>query len=177
MIAAVRLKTTNTFFLFFEKLLNMAFPDNERRATTQQRLFADNHPLFFPLVLLEDQKPFGILSYWNFTSFIYIEHFAILPECRRQGLGKRAIQALNFSQPIVIEVELPIDKTSKDRIRFYENLGFTLWESEYLQPAYSPQGSPIKMQLMVKGNLTENFFFNKIRSTLYRHVYSSTIQE
>ena len=73
---------------FAEKLFESAFPEEERPPF---RSLEDRDERFHFLVATIDDEPLGILTYWVFEEFVYIEHFAIDKEFRNQGLGKAAI--------------------------------------------------------------------------------------
>lgn len=162
-----------TLYAFVENLMLTAFPIEERRDTPQQREYTDHHPLFTSNIVLEDSIPVGMISYWNMGDFYYIEHFAIDPERRNGGLGKRVLEALfeQVSHPIVLEVEEPTDEWSKRRIGFYQRLGFTLHEKPYYQPPYHPNGEGLPLLLMTHGQLDMEQHFARVVRTLHREVY------
>jgi len=55
-------------------------------------------------------------------------------------LGSKLVQwAAALGQPLLLEVEPPVDEMTRNRILFYEGLGLTLREDiDYVQPPYSP---------------------------------------
>ena len=74
--------------------------------------------------------------------------------------------------PFVLEVEMPADDLSRRRIAFYERNGFTLWrDCAYMQPPYRPEDAPLPMLLMVKGNLSPEEDFQRVKQTIHREVY------
>lgn len=114
----------------------------------------------------------GILTYWTFDEFVYIEHFAIDEDLRNLGLGKAVF--LNFlsqlQQQVVLEVELPHDETSEHRIEFYSSMGFFSAPQEYIQPPYKKGKHPVPMIVMTKYEIDDQEFA-EIREILYREVY------
>lgn len=160
-------------YAFVEELMHLAFPQEERRDTPQQREYSDHHPLFCNNIVLHNQTPIGMISYWNMGDFFYIEHFAISPSLRNSGYGRLVLKALQekLQAPLVLEVEKPEDEFSIRRIHFYQREGFTLHEEPYIQPPYRPEDSGLPMLLMTWGDLDMAHRFCEVRDTLHRVVY------
>lgn len=164
-------------YAFVEELMHSAFPPEERRDDSQQREYSDSHPLFFNNIIREEDKPVGMISYWNMGDFFYIEHFAIDPNLRNGGYGKRVLEVMKekLQGPIVLEVEKPVDEMSTRRINFYQRLEFTLYERPYMQPPYRKGDSGLPMFLMTCGDIDMDKNFEKVRDTLYKEVYGQEI--
>ena len=158
-------------YIFSETLLVESFPIDEYREIQEQRKNVESRDNFYMNIIYSSTTPVGIISYWKFTAFTYVEHFAILPIHRNLGYGAAAIQKLTEKEKnIILEVEKPTDETSRRRISFYKRCGLTLCEKEYIQPAYRSDSNEVPMYLMSCGiNLDENF--ENIRSSIYRIVY------
>lgn len=175
MITIRQIKTADTaYYSFQEELLVNSFPKEERRELALQREFTDSNPLFVNNILLDNDEPIGIISYWDFNGFIYAEHFAIHPSKRNGGYGQETLELLkrNLQRPLVLEVDLPQSEASKRRIQFYQRQGFLLWwGKEYLQPPYRKGDNYLPMRLMVSGDLKPERDFERIKSTIYKHVY------
>lgn len=174
MIEIEQIKTADSKkYLFVEELLTSAFPQEEHRDLSIQREFTDNNPLFYNSIILDNGSPIGLLSYWRFEQFIYIEHFAIHPSKRNGGMGQKVLSIFKekIHLPIVLEVELPEDEISKRRILFYEREGFSLWKHEYQQPPYRNGDSFLPMYIMVHGKLNITTDFENIKSRIYKEVY------
>ncbi|MDR0971391.1 MAG: GNAT family N-acetyltransferase [Bacteroidales bacterium] len=163
---------------FGEKVYSDSFPPCERR------LFSLIEPLIrekkeFNFFIIhkneENNSPIGIISLWEFETFVYIEHFAIEEYERNNGYGKKVIDSLikNEKKPIILEVEPPKGYIEKRRINFYKQFGFTLLKEQYLQPPYSKNNKPIPMKLMTKSSIelqkNEVFSFVKV---IYKEVYN-----
>ena len=69
MIALQDIHTSHAHYLFVEKLLQSAFPEEERRDDEQQRAYTDYNPKFHCLLIRDFDKPIGLLTYWDFTDF------------------------------------------------------------------------------------------------------------
>lgn len=159
-------------YRFAERLLTTAFPPEEYREPAEWRVLTAGRDRFRNNVICDDGMPVGLLSYWDLGRFHYVEHFAVTPELRNRSYGERALKYLlrDLPTPVVLEVEAPVDDTTRRRIGFYRRQGFVLWETEYRQPPYRPGGDWLPMHLMAYGNLPETEF-EAVRDTIYKHVY------
>ncbi|WP_321520084.1 GNAT family N-acetyltransferase [uncultured Bacteroides sp.] len=174
MISIQRIYTTDKDnYRFAERLLTTAFPKEERRELSLQRQYTDQNKHFHNNILLANEEPIGFISYWDFDKFIYVEHFAIDETKRNGGYGKLVLSALKekLGRPIVLEVELPENETSKRRICFYQRQGFQLWKEKYQQPPYRGGDSYLPMLLMAQGELNSETAFDEVKVTLYKKVY------
>lgn len=164
-------------YAFVEELMYTAFPEQERRDTPQQRDYSDNNPIFHSNIILEEEKPIGMISYWNMDGFYYIEHFAIDPALRNGGYGKCVLETIKeqLQKAIVLEVEEPNEEMSMRRINFYKRLGFTLHENPYVQPPYRKGDDELPMLLMTYGDINMEKEFENIRNTIYKEVYGKTL--
>lgn len=163
-----------THFQSMYNLYALSFPQAERRSwdgiiheITYERKFGAH-------ALVRDDKFVGLFNYWVFDKFFYIEHLAVLPGCRNEGVGAEAMEIFKSqcSHPIVFEVEMPTDSQSIKRIAFYEKLGFKVISHRYAQPPYDGEGDfLLPMQLMTNDLHFATTHFDLIRKTLYRDVY------
>ena len=170
-----RLKTTTSEeYRFVEKLLTASFPADEYRPLEEQRRNVESIDMFHMNILFAGEESAGLLSYWQFEEFVYVEHFAVLPTLRGKGYGCEAISGLIKEKGrIVLEVELPTDDLSRRRITFYTRCGLTLSPEEYIQPAYRAGGNEIPMRLMYCGVDMEQDY-EQIKSSIYRTVYGKS---
>jgi ribosomal protein S18 acetylase RimI-like enzyme len=147
-----------------------SFPEDERRDfTSLSDLLVNNEDIHISL-FAENGLVNAFIIYWNFTDFIYIEHFAVDRKFRGQGWGTKIMQAFmnNVQTPIVMEVELPHDDISRKRIAFYERLSFAAFPQPYVQPSYGEGKREVEMRLMRFGQID----FEYVKSTLYAKVYA-----
>ena len=131
-------------------------------------------PEFKMIAIYAGKSPVGFLSFWEWDSFIYAEHFAIDSKTRGAGYGAEVLR--NFlgqtSKPVVLEVEKPEDDFSRRRIGFYERLGLRLWSDfHYIQPPYDDKKKPMELLLMSYGPLDMNKLFGEVRDILHTQVY------
>lgn len=160
-------------YRFMERLLTDAFPVEEYRELSELRSLTRDKRTFHNNIIYDGTTPVGIVTYWEFPGFYYIEHFATLAEMRNHGYGSKVLAYLKtqFAAPIVLEVECPDEEMAQRRIGFYQRQGFMLWHSEYMQPPYRPGGDPLRLMLMVCGNLQEDSDFDFIKKTIHKEVY------
>lgn len=175
MIALQDIHTSHANYLFVEKLLQSAFPEEERRDDRQQREYTDRNPKFHCLLIRDFDKPIGLLTYWDFADFVYIEHFAIHENFRNGGYGGQALETFlqEIGRPVVLEVEMPRVKgdLTHRRIAFYRRQGFSLRRMTYKQPPYRDGDGWLPMKLMSCGKVKWLKIAETVRDTLYREVY------
>lgn len=174
MISFQQISTSDIqLYKFMEELLTVAFPPEEYRELENLREYTDRVDNFHNNIIFDDETPVGFLTYWEFDSFYYIEHFAINPSLRNGGYGKRTLEHLLgiVKLPVVLEVEHPIEETAKRRISFYQRQGFRLWSNDYKQPPYRPGDTYLPMYLMVYGELSSEKDYQVIKEKLYDKVY------
>lgn len=158
---------------FVQQVLKQCFPFEEYRDFEKLKDLIHYKKEFICNIVMDNEDPIGIFNYWDLPHFIFIEHFAILPENRDKGTGRQVMQGfLKETQlPIILEVELPETEIQKRRIAFYERLGFRLWTSEYVQPPYRSDFEGIPMQLMCYGKHSEIKKYKHVRTQIYKSVY------
>ncbi|WP_165024481.1 GNAT family N-acetyltransferase [Dysgonomonas sp. ZJ279] len=166
--------SSNKEYTFVENLYIESFPLSERRPVEKMFNLYKENPRFTIAILIEDEQLVGFLTYWDLDTFIYAEHFAISPEFRNGGYGKKVMDLFieDMSKPIILEVELPTTILSERRIGFYQRIGFKLWENiQYQQPPYIQGGSNIPMKLMSIGDIDLEANITEIRSAIYSNAY------
>ena len=75
-------------YKFMEELLIDSFPPEEYRQLEQLREYTDRTGNFHNNIIFDDDLPVGFITYWDFDSFYYVEHFATNPALRNGGYGK-----------------------------------------------------------------------------------------
>lgn len=175
MIKFQRISTTDTaLYNYMEQLLTASFPVEEYRSLDELRSYTDTKKHFYCNLIFHNDNPIGLITYWDFKSFYYVEHFAINPAQRNGGHGKNVLNHLSqlLEHPIVLEVEVPEEEMAIRRINFYKRHGFELWEKQYLQPPYKPGDNYLPMQLMVQGHLQCEKAFEHVKELIYKEVYN-----
>jgi len=129
-----------------------AFPENERRDINRLAEMTSTSKMMHVNAIMQNQLFVGLLVYWSFDSFNYLEHFAILPTHRGKGLGTAAIKELTTEKQFwLLEVEPDETELTHRRIQFYNRNGFQVLDRTYIQPAYN--GNPNnQVPLWIMGN-------------------------
>ena len=174
MIELKEIQSTNKHYTFIEELMTTSFPEQERRNKEDQRTCTDFNSHFHCNIIKTNGIPIGLITYWDFDNFTYIEHFAIHPSVRNKGYGKQVLAIIKAQnqKPIVLEAEEPINELSIRRIAFYQRQGFILHNQPYLQPPYREGDKWFPLKLMSYGNIDMERMFNTIKEQIYREVYN-----
>lgn len=174
MITLQRIHTKDTQeYQFMEELIVASFPTEEYRELEELRHFTDEKQAFHNNVILDNGKPIGLFTYWDFGTFYYVEHFAVDSNLRNGGYGKKTLEAIcnTLKQPIVLEVEHPDTEMAQRRINFYQRHGFKLWENDYLQPPYRKGDEYLPLHLMAYGEINPDEIFEHVKEKIYNEVY------
>jgi ribosomal protein S18 acetylase RimI-like enzyme len=172
MFTTQEITTTHRHYSYVEQLLHSAFPENERRDDAQQRKLTDAQGKFrCALIQTQYKEPAGVITYWKFADFTYIEHFAIHPDHRSQGHGTQLLAGLlkEWKHPIVLEAEIPalVGDLAYRRIRFYKRLGFRICRMPYWQPPYRYGDGWLSMKLLMLGNEPPRRIVDEIHWEVY----------
>ena len=150
-------------------IMEKSFPPDEHRPKNEQKkLFEDSR---YKVYCVGKVKAF--MAVWEFENFVFLEHFAVSPEYRNEGLGSRMLGALRekYNKKICLEVEPPENKIASGRIGFYERNGFYLNTYPYIQPPISKGKTPIPLMVMTSGAPVDKQEFEEIKDILYKEVY------
>lgn len=150
-----------------------AFPDDERRPLDDFRTVLAENPFFVAQVVSDGGSFVGFITYWDFPSYRYVEHFAIASSLRGHGYGGDVIEWLKSTTPlpVVLEVEPPTTSQARRRIQFYERHGFVLSDYAYEQPPYCPGAGSLPMRLMVARGEVLGQFTAATLEPIYHFVY------
>ncbi len=164
---------TDSLLDLVEKTYTSSFPKEERRDFSLVRKLLEEDRRFEMYALLRDGIYVGFITGWQFESFVYVEHFAIDESVRNGGIGAKAMTSFLalHKDPVVLEVEMPIEKMSKRRIGFYERLGFVLDYHVYFQPLCRKGDVFLEMRLMAHGKLDLERSFERIKTIIHQNVY------
>lgn len=102
----------------------------------------------------------GLLFYWEFDKYIYIEHLGILGELRGKNYGSKILRKFcKGDRNIILEIDPPIDDLSIKRLKFYNKLGFLLQDFEHIHPPYRRgyEGHNLKIMSYNRGLSTEEY--------------------
>lgn len=126
------------------------FPAEEkRRHADQLQIFS--HPAYRLCACVDAAKEMvGFISWWEHPQFTFAEHLAISPQQQGTGLGSRIFREWisSATQPVILEIEPPVDESTTRRLRFYQKLGFVQNDHPHLQPPYHPGHAPLPLQIL-----------------------------
>ena len=90
MIRLQRITTADTdLYSYMEKLMTQSFPSEEYRELEELRKYTDTKTHFYNNIIFHNNTPVGLITYWDFGHFYYIEHFAIDSAQRNGGWKER----------------------------------------------------------------------------------------
>jgi len=165
------IKLTKENFSSVYKRLVDAFPYEERRdECDEEKCFLKKEFNFCEIT--DNGESVGLIVFWLFSDFLFIEHIAINNEKRGKGYGTKAIELLKekYNLPIILEAESPETEIQKKRIKFYEQLGFKVNFYNYTQPSYHKGENVPLLVLSFPEILSQNefdLFFKKTRKVVY----------
>ena len=120
-------------------LYRRSFPAHELRLWPDQQAVM-NDPLYhFDLCLLDGALA-GLILYWDFGAYIYVEHFCVRPELRGRRYGAKALEELGRDgKTVVLEIDPPVDDIARRRQGFYQRCGFAVNPYPHVHPPYRPE--------------------------------------
>jgi GNAT superfamily N-acetyltransferase len=135
---------------FLDELLPLysaSFPPEERRDLDVLLKMMPEAQMFFSAVVSASHLA-GLVVYWEFDGFLYVEHLALFLPQRGKGIGREVLNQLQRrGNPILLEVEIPFDDVSTNRVAFYYRCGFQPLPIDYLQPPYREGETLLPMML------------------------------
>lgn len=129
--------TSDPLYAPFIALYAQSFPIFEQRTASQQeKAFAS--PSYHLSAYHEADTLVGFISYWEFETYIYIEHLAVNQATRGKGYGSKLMKELiaSTSKIILLEIDPIVDDISASRLRFYQHLGFYSNSHTHTHPPY-----------------------------------------
>ena len=102
------------------KLYEESFPLAERRKM-EDHIRASENRQFFPLSAWDEDRLIGIIFYWEWDTYRYIEYLAVNPEIRSQGFGSQILRSIcDSGHTIILEIDPLVNDLSVRRLQFYE---------------------------------------------------------
>lgn len=148
----------NTLYPTFQELYAISFPVFEQRTEEQQEK-AFRCPEYHLSAYTENGIFIGFISYWEFSTYIYIEHFAINQNLRGKGHGSLLLSYFikENTKIVLLEIDPIIDDISAARLRFYQKCGFHLNKFAHIHPPYreNRKGHSL-LVLTTEREITEN---------------------
>lgn len=156
------------------KLMSEAFPSEERRNYEDQKRLLNEDAYSITSHKDEVGNITAFIASWEFSHFVFIEHFAVSSKIRGNGMGTLMIKDYlsNCSKSIFLEVEPPENDISMRRIEFYKRLGFHLNDYDYLQPPLQKQHDFLPLRIMSYPKRVDNKEFIDFKNVIYDKVYN-----
>lgn len=117
-------------------LYRRSFPAHELRLWPDQQAVMNDPLYYFDLCLLDGALA-GLILYWDFGAYIYVEHFCVEPTMRGHGLGTLILAELaKKGKPIILEIDPLTDDVAVRRKGFYERCGYVANGFAHVHPPY-----------------------------------------
>lgn len=129
-------------------LYRVSFPHHEQREPASQIKILDDEEYHFYLLYDEDLFV-GLALCWETETYIYVEHFCILPELRNKTYGEKGLALLGRKgKTVILEIDPPVDAISLRRKGFYERCGFVANPYPHVHPPYHEGNSGHELVVM-----------------------------
>jgi len=149
-----------------------AFADFECRSRPEQTWIMREPNYRFSAVMLE-RVLVGVLACWKLSGFCFVEHVAVSPAYRSNGIGQRTLKLLirHVARPVVVDVEpFGSNRLASRRVAFYARLGFKYCVSPVTLPPYAgktTEPSNLMAWPVVLDRAGRERVFETIRSEVY----------
>lgn len=165
------MKLTPEPLSILERIYLESFPLEERRNWEEIIEPKSSYGPIIHVIYDKSGLSAGLLTYWAFDTFVYIEHFAVDSAQRGHGVGTAALTGFisEQSKPIVLEIERPeVSADATRRYEFYRRIGFLEIAKDYVQPPYYPGLSEVPMWLLSNDEFLDP---GMVESVLHKKVY------
>lgn len=140
--------TENCYWEKMMEIYKTSFPLFEQR-TIEAQIDVLKDDKYNCVVICEEELIIGILFYWEFENYRYIEHLAISANLRGKNYGSKVLKKFcDYNGTIILEIDPPVDDISVKRLNFYSNLGFTLQEFNHIHPPYRKEYEGHSLKIM-----------------------------
>lgn len=130
------------------KIYETSFPIFEQR-TLEKQIEVLKNKMYYCTIICENGILIGILFYWKYGKYTYIEHLAISPSFRGTGYGSRILEIFcKENKNTILEIDNPIDEISVKRLKFYSKIGFRLQVFEHIHPPYRKEYNGHYLKIM-----------------------------
>lgn len=135
--------TSHPLYGAFKDLYATSFPIFEQRSADQQ-MHAFGNEQYKLLAFSEEHTFLGFISYWEFDTYCYVEHFAVNTDLRGKGYGSTLLQTFirSVNKIVLLEIDPITDPISAARLRFYKRCGFHENPYPHKHPAYRSEFEP-----------------------------------
>lgn len=130
------------------KLYEDSFPIAETRKV-EDHLRASSDKRFFPLSAWDGEQLIGIMFFWEWDSYRYLEHLAVNPNLRGHSYGTQLLKYLcDSNHTIILEIDPLINELSVRRLQFYERSGYTLTPYRFVHLPYRLDGNEQELLIL-----------------------------
>lgn len=155
-----------------ETIYTEAFPPEERRAWSE---ILQNIRGLRACAIELNSVAVGIITLWELGELgVFVEHFALAPTLRGQGIGGKVLNLIKHNYPqqrLILEAEpQAFSPTAGRRLAFYARHGLLPQPFGYNQPPYQSGGAYIPL-LLLSNQPMDAEGFERIRAYLYQEVY------
>ena len=143
-----------------------SFPIFEQR-TLESQIEALKDDRYNWIVICDESVVVGILLYWEFDKYKYIEHLAIYSELRGKSYGSKILEIFcRDNKTIILEIDPPIDEIALKRLKFYSKIGFMLQEFNHIDPPYRNGYEGHSLKVMCYNKNLEEYEYNEFNEFL-----------
>lgn len=147
-------------------LYEESFPIAERRKLEDHKR-ASKNPLFHPTSVWENGVLLGLVFYWEWDNYRYIEYLAVASKMRKHGYGFQIIKHVrNEKYTTILEIDPLANELSVRRLQFYERVGFTLTPYRFVHLPYRLESDPQELLILSYPKMItkeqHNYFLNFI---------------
>lgn len=152
------------------ELYAVSFPVHEQREPhAQERTLRDGDYQFN--LIYDGDTYVGLLLCWETGTFIYVEHFCILPEMRNRKYGERALDVLHQrGKSVILEIDPPVDDITLRRRGFYVRSGFVENPYPHVHPPYHQGTEGHALVVMSCPGMLTYAEYDRFRAYLERRV-------
>lgn len=174
--------TKDTYWNEAWNIYNNSFPLFEQRALENQ-IAALSDEDYYAMVVHENGNLIGILFYWHWDNYKYLEHLAINKELRGGGYGSKIVKEFcDDSNIIILEIDPLVGEVEQRRLRFYEHLGFKLQDIEHIRISYRSDCESHRLEILsYNKNITEKEYkpfinYINLRTMKYSQCYDAVLK-
>ncbi len=157
----------------FYNLLEDSFPYYEIYEKSHfEKLFTNEN--YTVNACYEDRKLIGIVTWWRFEKFIYLEHLAVDKKLRGNGYGSVILNNFinSFDKPVVLECEPPETEIARRRLDFYISNGMIPnYEYKYVNPPMRKDSPEYDLVIMSSRNPLTREEFVEWKDNVSKIVY------
>lgn len=151
----------------FEELYRNSFPPFEQR-TEEQQIDAFSSPYYHLNVYRKNESLIGFISYWDFNTYLYIEHFAIHNRHRGKEYGHTLLKEFvqEGNKIVILEIDPVVDEISAARFRFYQKCNFYENPYNHIHPPYREEFPGHALRILTTGRTITDDEYQRFRSEL-----------